>query len=78
MQQNPTLSFHDAYIRTFAESGPSKLKEQAVAEYQGTLAQKSNASTSPPGKPTGAPKKYTEMDTLDLVKQEYEAMTRKR
>lgn len=78
MQQNPKLSFHDAYIRTFAESGPSKLKEQAVAEYQGTLAQKSNASTSPPGKPTGAPRKYTEMDTLDLVKQEYEAMTRKR
>ena len=78
MQDNPRLSFHDAYIRVFSENGTPKLREQWSAEYQGTLATKQNASTAPPGRPTGTPKKYTEMDTMDVVKQEWEAMSRKR
>lgn len=78
MKEQPKLSFHDAYIRAFSSSGQSKLKEQWQAEYQGTLARKQDASIAPPGKPAGTPKKYTEMDTMDLVKQEWDAMTRKR
>ena len=78
MKTDPRLSFHDAYIRTFAEQGTPKLREQWSAEYQGTLAQKQNASTAPPGRPSGSPKKYTEMDTMDVVKQEWEALSRKR
>lgn len=78
MKANPSLSFHDAYIRAFAEQGQSKLREQWSAEYQGTLAQKQNASTAAPGRPSGTPKKYTEMDTMDVVKQEWEALSRKR
>lgn len=78
MQENPKLSFHDAYIRAFSANGPSKLKEQWQAEYNGTLARKQDASTTPPGKPTGAPKRYSEMDTMDLVKQEWDSLSRKR
>ena len=78
MKDNPNLSFHDAYIRVYSAEGPSRLRQQWEAEYQGTLARKQDASTSPPGRPIGTPKKYTEMDTMDLVKQEWDTLSRKR
>lgn len=78
MQSDPSLSFQDAYIRAFAAEGPSKLQTQWTTNLHATLARKADASTPTPGKQTGAPRKYSEMATEDLVKAEWEAATRKR
>ena len=78
MKQDPTLSFQDAYIRAFASEGTSKLQTQWSSHLQATLARKADASTPLPGKQTGTPRKYAEMDTSDVVRQEWEALSRKR
>lgn len=78
MKADPALSFQDAYIRVFQAEGQTKLREQWLTELRGTLARKQEASTSPPGTPINTPKKYADMDVGDVVKQEWEAMSRKR
>lgn len=78
MRQDPALNLHDAYIRVFSEKGQERLKNQWQQEYTGTLATKQSASTPPPGKPSGTPKKYIDMDVRELVEQEYAALSRKR
>lgn len=78
MQEDPSLSFHDAYIRVFSATGPNKLREQWTADVTGTLARKADASTSPPGRPGGTPRKWSEMPTEDVVKDQWESLTRKR
>jgi len=78
MQADPRLDFHQAYIQVFREHGLEQARKKWETEYQGTLARKADASTPPPGTRAGTPKKYTEMDVLELVKQEHEALSRKR
>lgn len=78
MLSNPALTLHDAYIAAFRQSGVTKLRERWKQEYEGALADKQAAGTTRPGVPATTPRKFSEMNTREIVESVYQDMVKSR
>lgn len=68
MRGDPSLDLRDAYIQVYAEKGKKLEQDSWRAEYEGTVVQKSAATTPRPGRAAQIqPRRYTEMDPRDVV-----------
>ena len=68
MLSNPAVQLHDAYLHVFRERGPQMYEERFRTQQNGALADKLAATTTQPGPTPTTPRKYSEMDSVDVAK----------
>jgi hypothetical protein len=62
------LDLQAAYFSALRNNGLPSVEQKVRSQYEGALTQKASATTTRPGAQAETPVKYSEMDTIDIVR----------